>query len=80
MVDPLGVEQGGAPLDAVDYIALIEKKFGQISAVLAGDPCDQSDFRFIHALFDALRCSRRIAASARIISRNPGFPPKRLKA
>jgi hypothetical protein len=43
VVDALGVEQRAAPLDAVDDVALVEQEFGQISAVLAGDPGDERD-------------------------------------
>src|SRR6266508_525135 len=51
MVDPGGVEKRGAPLDAVNYVPFVQKKFGQIRAVLAGNSRDQSDFGLIHALF-----------------------------
>src|SRR5258706_15048623 len=48
MVDPLGIEQGSAPLDTVHHIALVEEKLGQIGAVLPGDPGDQRDFGGFH--------------------------------
>lgn len=40
MIDPLGVEKGGAALDAVHGVAFFEQKFGEVGAVLAGDACD----------------------------------------
>jgi len=36
------VEQGAAPLDAVDFIVLGEQQFGQAGSVLPGDSGDQS--------------------------------------
>ena len=45
VVDAGGVEQGGAPLDAVDLVALGEQQFGQVGAVLPGDASDQ---RLLH--------------------------------
>ncbi len=44
VVDAVGVEQAGAALDAVDDVALVEKEFSQISAVLAGNACYEGDF------------------------------------
>jgi hypothetical protein len=44
MVDPVGVEQGGAAFDAVDGVAFLEQEFGQIRAILAGDASDQCGF------------------------------------
>jgi hypothetical protein len=44
VVDPLGVEERGAPLDAVNGVPFVQEKLGKISAVLAGDSRDQSDF------------------------------------
>jgi hypothetical protein len=35
MVNALGVEKRAPPLDAVDFIAFIEKQFGEIGAVLS---------------------------------------------
>jgi hypothetical protein len=40
VVDAVGVEQRGAPLDAVHLVALVEQELGQIGAVLAGDAGD----------------------------------------
>ncbi len=56
MVDPVGVEQGRAPLDAVHHITLVQEKFRQIGAILPGDPRDQRDFGFFH---DVGYCSVR---------------------
>ena len=44
VVDAVGVERGGTPLEAVHFIALGEQQFGEIGAVLAGDARNQSDF------------------------------------
>ncbi len=44
MVDAVGVEEGGAALDAVDDIALLQQELGQIGAVLAGNAGDECDF------------------------------------
>ena len=37
MVDAVGVERGGAALDAVDLIALGEQELRQVGAILASD-------------------------------------------
>ncbi len=44
MVDPGGVERGGAPLDPVHLVALGQQQLGQIGPVLAGDAGDQRHF------------------------------------
>ena len=36
MVDTVGIEQRGAPLDAVDFVTLVEQEFRQIGAILSG--------------------------------------------
>ena len=41
MIDAVGVERRCAALDAVDLVALLEQKLGQIRAVLARDAGDQ---------------------------------------
>ena len=41
VVDPLGVERGGAADDPVDLVAELEQVLGEVGAVLAGDPGDQ---------------------------------------
>ena len=41
MIDPIGVEQRGSPLDAMNLIPLLKQKFCQILAVLPGDSVDQ---------------------------------------
>ena len=51
MVDTRGVEQAGAPLDAVHHVAFGEQEFSQIGAILASDAGDQGDFLgfvFVH--------------------------------
>ncbi len=42
MIDAVGVERRRAALDAVDDVALLQQKFGQIGAVLAGHAGNQS--------------------------------------
>ena len=37
VVDPAGVEQRGAPDQAVDLVALAEQELGEVGPVLAGD-------------------------------------------
>jgi hypothetical protein len=37
MINAVGIEGGGAALDAVDGIALIKEQFSEIGAILAGD-------------------------------------------
>ena len=44
IIDPRGVERGGAAFDAVDDIAFFKKQARQISAVLACDACDERRF------------------------------------
>ena len=41
VVDAGGVEERGAALDAVDFVAFAEEELGEVSAVLAGDSCDE---------------------------------------
>ena len=44
VVDAIGVEQRGAALDAVDFVALVQQEFGEVGAVLAGDAGDEGFF------------------------------------
>jgi hypothetical protein len=44
VVNPFGIEQRGAPLDAVHRVALVQQEFGKVCAVLAGDAGNQCDF------------------------------------
>ncbi len=44
MVDAVGVEERGAALDAMHFVALTDQEFGQIRAVLAGNAGDQAFF------------------------------------
>lgn len=46
VVDPLGVEVGGAADEAVDLVAFLEEEFGEIGAVLAGDAGDESNLEW----------------------------------
>jgi len=54
MVDPLCVEGGGSALNAMNYIPLLDQKFGKIAPVLPGDARDERRF--------ACRRPRRIAS------------------
>ncbi|MCY1276833.1 hypothetical protein D9M70_255030 [compost metagenome] len=51
MVNTLGIEGGGAALDAVDFVALFQQKFCEVGAVLA---CDAGDKGFFHCIFPLL--------------------------
>jgi hypothetical protein len=42
VVDAVGVEERGAALDAVDFVALAQQEFGKVGAVLAGDAGDEA--------------------------------------
>ena len=44
MVDAVGVEQAGAPLEAVHFVAFFQQEFGKVGAVLAGDAGDEGGF------------------------------------
>lgn len=44
VIDALGVEQGGAALDAVHFVTLFEQEFGKVGAVLAGNAGDEGGF------------------------------------
>ena len=36
------INRTGAPISTVDLVTLLEKEFGEVGAVLTGDPCDES--------------------------------------
>ena len=44
VVHALGVERAGPALDAVHDVALFQKEFSQVGAVLAGYAGDEGDF------------------------------------
>jgi len=44
MIDTAGVEAAGAPLDAMHLVALLQKEFRQVAAVLPRDARDQGGF------------------------------------
>jgi hypothetical protein len=44
MIDAIGVKERTAALDAVDFIAFIQQKFGQVSTVLTRDAGDERFF------------------------------------
>ena len=43
MIDAVGVEQRGAALDAVDFVALAQQELGEVGAVLASDAGDEGN-------------------------------------
>ena len=45
MIYTLGIERGGAALDAVDFVAFIQQKFSQIRAIL---PRNASNYGLLH--------------------------------
>lgn len=45
LLDPACVERGGAALDAVDFVSLLQQQGGQIGSVLTRDSREQRDFR-----------------------------------
>ena len=44
VVDPFGIERTCTADDAVDFIPLFEKEFGEIGTILACDPGDDCSF------------------------------------
>ena len=40
MIDTLGVDRRGAPLDAMHLVALVDQEAGQVGAILTGDTRD----------------------------------------
>jgi len=62
VVDPLGIERGGAADDAVNLIALGEEEFCQVGPILPGDAGDQCFFHAI-ILAGAERLSLRKSAN-----------------
>ena len=44
MLDPAGVERGGAPLDAVNRVSLLQQQFRKVGAILSRRPGDQCNF------------------------------------
>ena len=44
VIDALGVEEGRAAFDAVDFVAFFQKEFREVGTVLAGDACDECFF------------------------------------
>ena len=45
VVDTIGIEERGAPLDAVDHIALVQEELGKVGSVLPRHPRDEGHFR-----------------------------------
>jgi hypothetical protein len=44
VVDPVCIEQGGSPFDAVDFISFFQEEFGQVGTVLSGDTGNEGFF------------------------------------
>ena len=44
VIDPAGVERGGAPLDPMHMVALLQEELREVAAVLPGDTGDQGGF------------------------------------
>ena len=44
VIDAYGVEHRRPSFDPVDHITFVQKELGQIRAILAGNPGDESDF------------------------------------
>jgi len=52
VIDALGIEKGGTPLYAMDHISPVQKKLGQIRAILSGNTGDQGNTRVRRMLDD----------------------------
>ena len=70
VIDPLGVEQAGATLDAVHDVAFFEQEFGEVAAVLASDAGDEGDF-------GCWGCGHAVCAGARWCCRKSAYAPAR---
>ena len=61
------LNERGAALDAVDFVALLEQQLGEVGAVLAGDAGDECDLlcraSWLMAVAE-VRCVKRRRASA----------------
>ncbi len=55
VINSVGVEEGGAALDAMHCVALVEQEFGEVGAVLTGDAGDEGDFVGVGCHFDGRR-------------------------
>jgi hypothetical protein len=40
VINPLGIEQGCAPLDPMNFVALFEQKFSKVRTILSRDTGD----------------------------------------
>ena len=70
MLDAAGVERRGAALDAVDGVALVEQKLGEIGPVLSGHAGDEGNLADLrpspsNAPLPGLRASRLFRSSCR---------------
>lgn len=83
VIDAIGVEQGGPPLDAVHLVTLAQQELGEIGAVLAGDARDQrlarhvgtqvknrkgKGRRFLHAIMTPCAMPGRPRTGARTVA------------
>jgi hypothetical protein len=50
MVDPIGIQQRRAPLDAMNFIPLREQELREVGPVLSGYTCDESFFQCHQAI------------------------------
>jgi hypothetical protein len=50
VVDAVGIEKRGPPLDAVDLISFFEQEFGQVCPVLSCDTCNERFFCHVFSL------------------------------
>ena len=65
VVDTVRVEQRGPAFDTVYLIAFLQKKFGQIGSVLAGDTRDKRFFCHFHFVRLYLSSNRTMSSSPR---------------
>ena len=66
VVDAGGVEERGAPLDAVDLVALAEQELGEVGAVLSGDAGDECLLQ--NRFSGVLRCGDFTARGAGVLT------------
>ena len=70
MIDAVGIEERGTPLDAVYLVALVQEEFGQIGPVL---PRDAGDERFFHDVVSVVLFGDAARSAARFPPRGPCF-------
>jgi hypothetical protein len=83
VVDPSGVEGRGAPLGAMDFIALAQQQFGEIRAVLSGHAGDQCNLVGHPLLSNQNQARHRASAAKQRFSIGPtrrAFAPRNRRA